>query len=87
MQRGLGCSAQDFLVFRHFQNLARTLITLEQPPCGGAKVSGSTTMFKTNFKETAVAVVATIVLTATAVGAAVGPARAIETAPSAALSA
>jgi|GEM_PF-1178367 len=34
-----------------------------------------------NFKQTAIAIIGTIVLTATAVGAAVGPARAIETAP------
>jgi len=37
-----------------------------------------------NFKQGVVAAVAAIVLTATAVGAAVGPARAIETAPAAA---
>jgi hypothetical protein len=42
-------------------------------------------MLKSSFKETLVAVVAAIVLTATAVGAAVGPARAIETAPAASL--
>lgn len=42
-------------------------------------------MFNTNFKQTLVAIVATIVLTATTVGAAVGPARAVETTPVAAL--
>jgi hypothetical protein len=34
-----------------------------------------------NFKQTAITIVGTIILTATAVGAAVGPARAVETAP------
>ena len=34
-----------------------------------------------NFKQTAIAIIGTIILTATAVGAAVGPARAVETAP------
>jgi hypothetical protein len=42
-------------------------------------------MFKSSFKETMVAVVAAIILTSTAVGAAVGPARAVETAPAASL--
>jgi hypothetical protein len=36
-------------------------------------------------KETLVAAVAAVILTSTAVGAAVGPARAVETAPAAAL--
>jgi hypothetical protein len=40
-----------------------------------------------NFKQTAIAALAAFVLTVTAVGAAVGPARAIETAPSASLTA
>jgi hypothetical protein len=34
-----------------------------------------------NFKQTAIAVIGSAILTITAVGAAVGPARAIETAP------
>jgi uncharacterized membrane protein len=42
-------------------------------------------MFNTNFKQTLVAIVAAIVLTATTVGAAVGPARAVETTPVASL--
>jgi hypothetical protein len=42
-------------------------------------------MSNINLKQSVVAAVAAIVLTATAVGAAVGPARAIETAPAAAL--
>jgi hypothetical protein len=42
-------------------------------------------MFNSSFKETLVAVVAAIILTSTAVGAAVGPARAVETAPAASL--
>ena len=42
-------------------------------------------MFNANFKQTFVAAVAAIVLTATAVGAAVGPARAVETTPVATL--
>jgi hypothetical protein len=42
-------------------------------------------MFKSSIKETVVAAVAAIVLTTTAVGAAVGPARAVETAPAASL--
>lgn len=42
-------------------------------------------MFKSSFKEMLVAAVAAIVLTSTAVGAAVGPARAVETAPAASL--
>ena len=42
-------------------------------------------MSNINFKQGVVAAVAAIVLTATAVGAAVGPARAIETAPAASL--
>lgn len=41
-------------------------------------------MFNVNFKQTMVAAVAAIVLTSTAVGAAVGPARILETAPAAA---
>jgi hypothetical protein len=40
-------------------------------------------MFDINFKQGILAAMAAIVLTATAVGAAVGPARAIETAPAA----
>jgi hypothetical protein len=35
----------------------------------------------TNFRQQLVAIVAAVVLTTTAVGAAVGPARAVETAP------
>jgi hypothetical protein len=42
-------------------------------------------MFKNSIRETLVAAVAAIILTATAVGAAVGPARAVETAPAASL--
>jgi hypothetical protein len=42
-------------------------------------------MFKHSIKEMMVAAVAAIVLTSTAVGAAVGPARAVETAPAASL--
>jgi hypothetical protein len=42
-------------------------------------------MFNANIKQTLVAIVAAIVLTTTAVGAAVGPARAVETTPVAAL--
>ena len=42
-------------------------------------------MFNSNFKQTVVAIIGAIVLTSTAVGAAVGPARAVETAPVAAL--
>lgn len=42
-------------------------------------------MSNANFKQTLVAIVAAIVLTTTAVGAAVGPARAVETTPVAAL--
>ena len=34
-----------------------------------------------NFKQTAITIIGTVILTATAVGAAVGPARAVETAP------
>jgi hypothetical protein len=44
-------------------------------------------MFKSSIKETLVAVIGAIVLTSTAVGAAVGPARAVETAPAASLAA
>jgi hypothetical protein len=40
-------------------------------------------MFNINIKQGVLAAMAAIVLTATAVGAAVGPARAIETAPAA----
>jgi hypothetical protein len=40
-------------------------------------------MFNVNIKQGLIAAMAAIVLTATAVGAAVGPARAIETAPAA----
>jgi hypothetical protein len=42
-------------------------------------------MFDINIKQSVLAALAAIVLTATAVGAAVGPARAIETAPAASL--
>ena len=42
-------------------------------------------MLKSSIKETVVAVIGAIVLTSTAVGAAVGPARAVETAPAASL--
>jgi hypothetical protein len=42
-------------------------------------------MFNINFQQGLLAALAAIVLTATAVGAAVGPARAIETAPAASL--
>jgi hypothetical protein len=42
-------------------------------------------VFKSSFKENLVAAVAALVLTSTAVGAAVGPARAVETAPAASL--
>ena len=41
-------------------------------------------MFDINIKQGVLAAMAAIVLTATAVGAAVGPARAVETAPAAA---
>jgi hypothetical protein len=41
-------------------------------------------MSNINFKQSVVAAVAAVIFTATAVGAAVGPARAIETAPAAA---
>ena len=42
-------------------------------------------MFKSSIKEMMVAAVAAVILTSTAVGAAVGPARAVETAPAASL--
>jgi hypothetical protein len=47
---------------------------------GDHRITGSKQMFD-NFKQSAIAAAAAAVFTFTAVGAAVGPARAIETAP------
>jgi hypothetical protein len=59
------------------------VIILATAVSGGEKISGSEIMFNVNIKQGVLAAMAAIILTATAVGAAVGPARAIETAPAA----
>jgi hypothetical protein len=68
-------------VFRHFSRLARPLY------CSGHNAEGQTDFREedmvdmSKLGQTILATIGAMVLTATAVGAAVGPARAIETAP------
>jgi hypothetical protein len=68
-------------VSRHFSRLARPLYWLAHTASGGIEFREEEMVDTGKLGQMILATVGAIVLTATAVGAAVGPARAIETAP------
>ena len=68
-------------VFRHFSHLARPLYRLDHDAEGRTDFREEDMVDMSKLGQTILATVGAMVLTATAVGAAVGPARAIETAP------
>ena len=69
---------QESAEIRHFPQLARLLLYSLQPQRMRTKlrIKGANIMFNTDIKHSFLAAVAALVLTATAVGAAVGPAEA-----------
>jgi hypothetical protein len=75
---------KEFLaVFSHSGKLARQLQRIWQPPQSGADqlVSGIRTMLNQDMKNIAASIIGALLLSTASVGAAVAPARALETAP------
>jgi uncharacterized membrane protein YfbV (UPF0208 family) len=68
-------------IFRHFSRLARLLLGLGTAPLSAPIFRRKKMIDMSRLGQTLMATIGALVLTATAVGAAVGPARAIETAP------
>jgi hypothetical protein len=67
--------------FRHFPHLARSLFRMRHAPQGETDFREEKMIDMSKLGQTLVSTVAAALLTVTAVGAAVGPARAVETAP------
>jgi hypothetical protein len=77
----LEVETQETAVFRHFPRLARSLFRREHAPQGETDFREEEMIDMSKLGQTLVSTVAAALLTVTAVGAAVGPARAVEIAP------